>query len=408
MIEACKNRSEEQKNLTLDIYTKSQKHYRDAIEEEEKKRTNERIKKLINRTKKDPNMIWQARKRARTNNEIEYNMITEDGREITDPQKTKEHIANYFEDLYQARPGTPEYEESTKHITDTMKKLKLEYKRETNGKTITEKEMEYTIKRLKRNKSLGPDKIPNEIFIEANKETKKIYQEIMNTVYKQEIIPERWQEGEIKRLYKGKGQEGKCSNERGITLASNIGKVFERIINERVKKEVYITEAQGGGIPGNATVDHIVALKEAANQILKRGKTAYMIFLDVQKAYGKAWLDAILYALYRNGVGKKNLEIIRKLNTGLTAQIQTKYGLTRKITIRDSIRQGGVLSVIEYATLMDEITKEINKSDMGLELRNGEKLRDLLWMDDVLLIHENAKEVQKMLDVTNHIALKST
>ena len=81
-----------------------------------------------------------------------------------------------------------------------MKKLKLEYKRGTNGKTITEKEMEYTIKRLKRNKSLGPDKIPNEIFIEANKETKKIYQEIMNTVYKQEIIPERWQEGEIKRL----------------------------------------------------------------------------------------------------------------------------------------------------------------------------------------------------------------
>ena len=159
--------------------------------------------------------------------------------------------------------------------------------------------------------------------------------------------------------------------------------------------------------------NHITRKKDNGNRDtmnpdtkMKRGKTAYMIFLDVQKAYDKAWLDAILYALYRNGVGKKNLEIIRKLNTGLTAQIQTKYGLTRKITIRDSIRQGGVLSVIEYATLMDEITKEISKNDMGLELRNGEKLRDLLWMDDVLMIHENAKEVQKMLDVTNHIALK--
>ena len=57
---------------------------------------------------------------------------------------------------------------------------------------------------------------------------------------------------------------------------------------------------------------------------------------------------------------------------GLTAQIQTKYGPTRKITIRDNIQQGGVPSVIEYATLMDEITKEINKNDIGLELRNGE------------------------------------
>ena len=127
----------------------------------------------------------------------------------------------------------------------------------------------------------------------------------MNTIYKEEDIPERWQEGKIKILYKGKGPKGKCSNERGITLASNVGKILERIINRRVKKEVNITEAQGGGIPGNATVDHLVALKEAANHIQKRGKTAYMIILDVQKAYYKAWLDAILYALYRNGVGKK-------------------------------------------------------------------------------------------------------
>ena len=72
------------------------------------------------------------------------------------------------------------------------------------------------------------------------------------------------------------------------------------------KKEVYITEAQERGIPGNATVDHLMALKEAANQIKKRGKTAYMLFLDLQKVYDKAWLDAILYTLYRNGVGKKS------------------------------------------------------------------------------------------------------
>ena len=40
-----------------------------------------------------------------------------------------------------------------------------------------------------------------------------------------------WEEGEIIRLYKGKGVKGKCSNERGITLASNVGKVYERIIS---------------------------------------------------------------------------------------------------------------------------------------------------------------------------------
>ena len=108
----------------------------------------------------------------------------------------------------------------------------------------------------------------------------------------------------------------------------------------------------------------------------------------------------------QNGVSKNNLEIIRKLNTGLTSQIQTKHGLTWK-KITDSIRQGGVLSVIDYETLMDEINKEITEKDKGLELRSGGKLIDRLWMDDVLLIHEHTREAQKMLDVINHIAQKT-
>ena len=46
----------------------------------------------------------------------------EEGTTLTDPQKTKEHIADYFEDLYQARPGTPEYETWTNHIEKTVLK----------------------------------------------------------------------------------------------------------------------------------------------------------------------------------------------------------------------------------------------------------------------------------------------
>ena len=39
---------------------------------------------------------------------------------------------------------------------------------------ISDKEMQNAIKKLKRKKSLGPDKLPNEIFIEAEAETRKV------------------------------------------------------------------------------------------------------------------------------------------------------------------------------------------------------------------------------------------
>ncbi len=70
-----------------------------------------------------------------------------------------------------------------------------------------------------------------------------------------------------------------------------------------------------------------------------------------------------------------------------------------------SIRQGGVLSVIQYALLMDEINKEITKQNIGPKLENiQEPIGCLLWMDDVALISNDPIELQQMLNITHEIA----
>ena len=102
----------------------------------------------------------------------------------------------------------------------------------------------------------------------------------------------------------------------------------------------------------------------------------------------------------------KNLSMVKKLNSQLTASIQTRYGPTREIKIRDSIRQGGVLSVIEYAILIDEISKEIRKRGLGLITKTGNKVDSLLWMDDVSLIHHDQEKLQEIVNVTNYVAQK--
>ena len=63
----------------------------------------------------------------------------------------------------------------------------------------------------------------------------------------------------------------------------------------------------------------------------------------------------------QNGVEAKNLRMIKELNSNLSAWIQTRYEFTRKIGITYGIRQVGILSVLEYATLKDEISKKLKK-----------------------------------------------
>ena len=112
-----------------------------------------------------------------------------------------------------------------------------------------------------------------------------------------------------------------------------------------------------------------------------------------------------MYTTHKNGLEGRNWKIVKELNSNLTAKVRTKYGLTRKIQIKDSIRQGGVLSVIEYANLMDEIAKELQEKSTGnQEIWSNTTMGCLLWMDDVVLIHHDKEEIQKMLNITDDIA----
>ena len=131
-----------------------------------------------------------------------------------------------------------EYEDWTERTAKTVKETIDQFKNtdKKRGEPITQKELNGTIKKLKREKSTGPDRIPKELFIEANRNTVHLYKNILNDIYQKKKMWEQWQKGEIIRLYKGQGRMGKCSNGRGITLASNIGKVFERIITESNQK----------------------------------------------------------------------------------------------------------------------------------------------------------------------------
>jgi hypothetical protein len=402
---ACTNQTNDIETLK-DNYIQAQKDLRNEILKWKKVKTEETMNKLIKEGGTKSQMFWKLRRRlTNPNQDLQYDAKKEHGDTIEDPEEAKEYIADYVENLYQARPGTEEYQEWTQKIKDEIQRIEELASTTEPPKEITQDKVKRAIKNLKRNKSTGPDQIPNEVFIEASTDLIREYTKIMNIITKERKIPEQWQKGEIKRLYKGKGTKGKCSNERGITLASNFGKLYERIINNRTLEQVNISDAQAGGKKGRATTDHIMILKEITQIAKNQSKPLYMVFLDVTKAHDKAWLNAIMYVMHKEGLDPSTWGIVKQLNENLTARIQTKHGLTREIKIKDSIRQGGVLAVAQYATLMDDTAKEINKKGKGIIIPTTErKIGCLLWMDDVVLMSTERTEIQEMLNIADDMA----
>ena len=112
-----------------------------------------------------------------------------------------------------------------------------------------------------------------------------------------------------------------------------------------------------------------------------------------------------MYILHKEGLKDNHWTIVKRINENLTARIKTKHGLTRKIAIKDSLRQGGVLSVLCYGAQMDEINKEIERLGLTMPIQGTDKkVGCLLWVDDVLLATTEPETQQQQLDTTNEIS----
>ena len=106
-----------------------------------------------------------------------------------------------------------------------------------NTKPHTKKEIEETIRQIQSNKAAGPDYIPPEAIKADITTSVDILHTLFTKIWNEEDIPGDWKKGVLTKLPK-KGNLGNCNNYRGITLLSIPGKVFNRIILNKLKDTV--------------------------------------------------------------------------------------------------------------------------------------------------------------------------
>ncbi len=87
-------------------------------------------------------------------------------------------------------------------------------------------------------------------------------------------------------LYKGKGNREECNNYRDISLLSVPGKIYGRVINERLMKitDKNVGDEQGGFWKGRGCIDQIFAVKIMVEKYLEKKRKLSAAFMDLEKA----------------------------------------------------------------------------------------------------------------------------
>ena len=117
------------------------------------------------------------------------------------------------------------------------------------------------------------------------------------------IVPEDWRSAVILPLYKVKGERTDCSNYRGISLLSLVGKIYAGILVDRVRKVTWglIDDEQGGGY-----VDQIFTLKQIGEIAREQKRTMHV-------GYDRVNRQALWKVLRMYDVGGKLLNGIKSI-----------------------------------------------------------------------------------------------
>ncbi len=110
-------------------------------------------------------------------------------------------------------------------------------------------------------------------------------------IWEEEQIPAEWKEGYLIKIPK-KGDISKCMNYRGITLLSVPGKVFNRILLNRMKDPVdaQLRDQQAGFHEDRSCIDQIATLRIIVEQSLEWNSPCTITSWNTRK-HLTAWIE---------------------------------------------------------------------------------------------------------------------
>jgi hypothetical protein len=238
----------------------------------------------------------------------------------------------------------------------------------------------------------------------------KPFLRLFNMVIKEQIMPKSWCCGMIVAIFKSGNREDP-NDYRGITISSCLGKLFTKILANRLVKFLdlnnVITEYQIGFTKKARTTDHILILKTIIDLAKKKHKKVFACFVDLKKAFDTVWHEGLLLKLYKIGLSSSFCKIIESMYAQLESSIKIDSESCSQYFITEvGTRQGCNLSPWLFNIFINEIPHLLSKSNVNPVMLGNKEIPILMYADDMVLLSGSACGLQRSLGVLHNFCNK--
>ena len=188
-------------------------------------------------------------------------------------------------------------------------------------------------------------------------------------------------------IFKEKGDIHDCGHYRGIKMISHTMKMWERVIDRRLREETTLEE-QFGFMPGRRTTDAIFAARQVIEKHREMQKELHLVFIDLEQAYDRVTRQEVWRCLREQGIPEKYVRLVKDAYEDARTQVKTSIGLTGKITVRVGLHQGSSLSPYLFDVILDVLGRGIKEQPPWC----------MLFADDIVLCGTRRDHVERKLE----------
>ena len=210
--------------------------------------------------------------------------------------------------------------------------------------------------------------IINEYIISTANTFIGTYEYLFNMIFESGIIPDNWLAGDIKPIYKNKGNPHDPKNFRPITILSCLSKLFTSILYERLNKFsddfLILNENQFGFRKGYSTTDSLFSLHLLFEILKCKRKKLYCCFIDFEKAFDKVWREGLWYKLLLNNMNGTMYNVINNLYNGTKSRIVYNSKTSSYFPCLNGVRQGENLSPFLFSIFLNDLDSFLSSCDI--------------------------------------------
>ena len=255
--------------------------------------------------------------------------------------------------------------------------------------------------KLKNNKAMGLDLIPNEILKLSR--ISVLLLEFFNMCFSTATVPSLWQQAIITPIPKSAGKDPYVPlNYRGISLLSCMYKMYSSLMNNRLNKYIdennLVEDEQNGFRKDRSCVDHIFAVSSVIRNRLALKKHTFAAFVDFQKAFDWVDRDFLLYKLrVHYGISGRLYNAVRSVYSFASARIKLNNITTEAFSLSSGVKQGDNLSPTLFNLFLNDLATGIKRLNKGVDI-DDMCLSILLYADDIVLLAPDENKLQSQLD----------